>query len=250
MSETLLTVFNQSSNQKPTIVFLSGLFAGGWIWEKTIENSYFKDNRLAILEKPLVDYTNGKQNLDTIVSNVTNALIDQKLHDNVCFVGNSLGSLIGLLIAQNKSINTSKIVLSGCPCRNSNIDLGIGTVVTPNVTFAQTMRSKLFYDPTVIEDDVLTKILETTYTRLNFVKVLKILKELDTFSIDPYLQNTALPIKLIWGENDNVTPLSYWKNSLDLNPLISLDTIENCGHSPMLEKSEHFSKILHQYINN
>jgi pimeloyl-ACP methyl ester carboxylesterase len=172
------------------------------------------------------------------------------LTENLCFIGNSLGSLIGILISQDPSLKTSKLVLSGCPGMNKNINLGIGAVLTPNLNFGRLLVSRLFHNPEIITDEIINRSLEIVNTRLNFFKLIKIIQELDEYSVKDKIDDINIPTLLLWGENDNVTPVKFWADFPKKNKNISLSIIENCGHSPMMEQPTKFNKILNTFINN
>ena len=54
----------------------------------------------------------------------------------------------------------------------------------------------------------------------------------------------TVPVRLIWGEKDTLTPLEGTKILLDTVPDIRLSTLTNVGHIPMIEDYAQFDKAL------
>ncbi|MBE5939085.1 MAG: alpha/beta hydrolase [Lachnospiraceae bacterium] len=63
------------------------------------------------------------------------------------------------------------------------------------------------------------------------------------------LKNIKQDTLLIWGENDDATPLSDGKIMEKLIPEAGLATIKNAGHYSFLEQKYVFDKILASYMN-
>ncbi len=58
-----------------------------------------------------------------------------------------------------------------------------------------------------------------------------------------------LPVCLIWGKNDNITPAFVGEEFHKLLPHSELHIIDRCGHAPMMEQSEEFNAILERFLN-
>ena len=64
------------------------------------------------------------------------------------------------------------------------------------------------------------------------------------------LPNMNMPICLIWGKQDKVTPPHVAEEFQSLFPNSELFWIDKCGHSPMWEHPERFSEITIDWLNN
>jgi pimeloyl-ACP methyl ester carboxylesterase len=60
--------------------------------------------------------------------------------------------------------------------------------------------------------------------------------------VDAY-RNTQVPLYLLWGEEDTLTPITDAMQLLD-NRLIILKPLIGVGHIPMLESVEYFNDVL------
>jgi pimeloyl-ACP methyl ester carboxylesterase len=52
---------------------------------------------------------------------------------------------------------------------------------------------------------------------------------------------------LIWGENDRMIPLAYSKEYTEI-PNNHLTVIDNCGHTPFVEKPAEFNDIVLKFL--
>ena len=63
-----------------------------------------------------------------------------------------------------------------------------------------------------------------------------------------YMPNMKMPVLLVWGENDDATPLSDAKLMEQLMPDAGLVTLKNCGHYSFLEQQFTFNKVLASFM--
>lgn len=63
------------------------------------------------------------------------------------------------------------------------------------------------------------------------------------------LEKITAPTLLIWGENDDATPLSDGKKMEELIPDAGLVTLKNAGHYAFLEQWYTFSRVLDSFLN-
>jgi pimeloyl-ACP methyl ester carboxylesterase len=60
----------------------------------------------------------------------------------------------------------------------------------------------------------------------------------------------SLPVKLIWGNKDSITPLEQAKDLLTLVPHASLSILKDVGHIPQIEDPSSFQKALLVNLNS
>jgi len=61
-------------------------------------------------------------------------------------------------------------------------------------------------------------------------------------------RNITIPVKLIWGEKDSVTPLEQAHDLQSLIPNATLSTLPEVGHIPQIENPKAFQKALLETI--
>jgi pimeloyl-ACP methyl ester carboxylesterase len=63
------------------------------------------------------------------------------------------------------------------------------------------------------------------------------------------LKHIQIPVCLIWGKNDVVTPPDVAVEFNRLLPNAELNWIEQCGHAPMMERPELFNEHLNRFLD-
>ncbi len=64
------------------------------------------------------------------------------------------------------------------------------------------------------------------------------------FLMDRRLDELTVPVELVWGESDQVVPLSYAEKLLHLLPRARLERVPRCGHVPQQECPGRFADSL------
>ena len=62
------------------------------------------------------------------------------------------------------------------------------------------------------------------------------------------LQRVTIPARMVWGKNDAIIPVEcgeIYKKSINGSDLIVID---NCGHSPQVEKPDEFVKTALEFL--
>ena len=62
------------------------------------------------------------------------------------------------------------------------------------------------------------------------------------------LKTIKVPVLLIWGDKDDITPLWQAYALIDIIPESTLQVIENTGHIPYIENPEEFNKVLLNFL--
>jgi pimeloyl-ACP methyl ester carboxylesterase len=62
------------------------------------------------------------------------------------------------------------------------------------------------------------------------------------------LKNLKMPVYIIWGDKDTVTPLWQGKELQKLVPGSKLEIVEGAGHIPYIEDAERFNGLLLQFL--
>jgi len=58
----------------------------------------------------------------------------------------------------------------------------------------------------------------------------------------------AMPMCVVWGEDDRVIPVSHAARAAELAPKAQVEVIPNAGHFPHKDHPERFAKILHDFV--
>ena len=90
------------------------------------------------------------------------------------------------------------------------------------------------------------------YNSLSLIRsesYLKTIKEAVNYDVTKGLSNFNVPIQLIFGEHDALTPPSLGKSMKEKIINSSLDIIPNAGHLSNMEKPETFNKVLLNFLS-
>jgi pimeloyl-ACP methyl ester carboxylesterase len=58
----------------------------------------------------------------------------------------------------------------------------------------------------------------------------------------------ALPLLIVWGENDPIIPVEHGRNAHEQLPGSRLEVFEDAGHVPQLERPGHFIAVLERFL--
>lgn len=223
------------------IIFLPGLFAGGWIWDTVGQNMVNKGFKIFTFTAPIPVSFDGSQQkafseLDAITENCSTP---------VYIVGNSLGALIGLHYASQRKDRIKGIIMSGAP---GQIEMETGVTLeelkTGKDEYTTLLGSRIFYDQSKIPQYAVEEVKYLFGTEKTFRNIVRWLFFSRKYDVPAVLQNIAIPIDFIWGKYDRITPIEPWIDIAKQFPQTSMTIIKNSGHSPMVEDPEAFTDAL------
>ena len=81
-------------------------------------------------------------------------------------------------------------------------------------------------------------------------RILALAKSAIRHNMSAELPNIKIPVCLIWGRNDQITPPDVAVEFEKLLPDAQLFWIEKCGHAPMMERPVEFNRILDQWLSS
>lgn len=221
-----------------TLFFVSGMFAGGWMWQEVIEkipnasHSFIMDDALCQIGSSI------KEISEEIVQEL------EKIDSPVTLVGNSLGSYICLYVATLVPHKINRVIISGS-AGFGEISLPIRLSQYQSYAVAQKLIRLICFDKNKAAHNVINRTSDNF--RLNFKNILKLIRESNSLKVDQLLLDIQCPIHAIWGRDDIITPVS---NTIDTFSRfdISLNIINQCGHSPMFEKPDDFASLVNSYL--
>lgn len=263
------------NNSLTTVVFVGGLSSWGGTWERVIGqiNSKRKDFNYLVIDLPPFGYSvpSSDRNYfrDTQAERIAGVL--ERIETNkVIFVAHSYGAgpsteyvmrhqdviekliiIDGVLnIDEKKTINKKSLVQIGFL---RNLLLG---VLVHNDSFA-TSRLKAFVNIPDHIDESLLDIYTRYFNTKNTTRRLALW--FGDYVNDPlgYQSNfgdnykkLSIPVRLIWGDKDTITPIAGTKILLDTVPDIKLTTLHGVGHIPMIEDYQLFDAALLDALSN
>ena len=68
-------------------------------------------------------------------------------------------------------------------------------------------------------------------------------------SLPHYLTKVTTPTLIVWGKQDAIIPLECGELYQQAFPNASLQVIDQCGHSPQVEKPQEFNKVVTDFLS-
>lgn len=202
--------------------------------------------RVLIPELPLYTLPLLKTNVKNLALFIKR-FVDYKGLDNYILLGNSLGGHIALYFAKTYSENIKALVLTGSSGLYEN-SMGESYPKRGNYDYIKKKAEEVFYDPKVASKEVVDEVFKIVNNRLKLIKTLAIAKSAIRHNMSADLPDMEMPVCLIWGKNDRVTPPNVAVEFNNLFPNSDLYWIDKCGHAPMMEHPNEFNKILLKWL--
>lgn len=232
------------------IVFLPGLFASGWIWNNVAKDCKKFGHEITVIEPSIPEIFGGS--LKNAHSIIQDCLYQKK--EPAILIGNSMSGLIALDFASQHPDEVEGLIISGAPGLDE-LEAGVALADLRKgcPESADILGSRVIYDKSNLpEKDYMKgvceiqKVFASTDTFKCIIKWLNISRKYQVLNALP---NIKCPIQLLWGDHDLITPSASWITLSKQYETISYAEVENCGHSPMLEKPNEFIALMSPYLD-
>jgi pimeloyl-ACP methyl ester carboxylesterase len=186
----------------------------------------------------------------TSVSSLTKFVkkfIDHKGYSKVILVGNSLGGHIALLFQKLYPSYLKSIVLSGS---SGLYEAAMGNSYPRRGDrdyIAERVRD-VFHIKEVATEELIDQVFSTVNDRMKAIKTLAISKSAMRHNMAEDITSFHLPVCLIWGRQDAVTPPEVADKFHELLPNSDLFWIDHCGHAAMMEHPQEFNIIVDEWL--
>lgn len=227
------------------LLLLHGLMGALSNWEEVILE--FKSRykvvipMLPIYDLPLL--TTGVKSLAKFV----HKFVKFKKFQNVIVLGNSLGGHVGLVFVTSHPEFVKALVLTGSSGLYEN-SFGGSFPKRENYDFIKEKVEFTFYDPATATKELVDEVFETVNDRNKVIRILAMAKSAIRHNMSKDLHKIKLPVALIWGKNDRITPPEVADEFHNLLPNSELYWIDKCGHAPMMEQPAEFNQILNKVL--
>ncbi|MCF8212978.1 MAG: alpha/beta hydrolase [Cryomorphaceae bacterium] len=186
----------------------------------------------------------------TSVSSLTKFVkkfIDHRGYTKVILVGNSLGGHIALLFQKLFPSYLKSIVLSGS---SGLYEAAMGNSYPRRGDrdyIAERVRD-VFHIKAVATEELIDQVFSTVNDRMKAIKTLAISKSAIRHNMAEDITSFHLPVCLIWGRQDAVTPPEVADKFHELLPNSDLFWIDHCGHAAMMEHPQEFNNIVDEWL--
>lgn len=227
------------------LLLLHGLMGALSNWEHVIEE-FSKEYRVIIPMLPIYDLpllTTGVKTLSKFI----HKFIKYKELSDIIILGNSLGGHVGLIYAITHPERLRAMVLAGSSGLYENA-FGGSFPRRESYEFIKGKVEYTFYDPKTATKDLVDEVYESVNNRHKVIRLLAMAKSAIRHNMAKDLHKITLPVALIWGKNDKITPPEVAVEFSHLLPNAELTWVEHCGHAPMMEQPQEFNRLLKDYL--
>ncbi|HTM67165.1 MAG TPA: alpha/beta hydrolase [Flavipsychrobacter sp.] len=228
------------------LILLHGLFGALSNFKDLVD--YFKKTHNVIIPMlPLYDLDLLHTTVSGLAKHVAK-FIDVKGLQNVNLLGNSLGGHVGLVYTLKRQELVKTITLTGSSGLFEN---GMGETYPKRGDY-EYIRKKTeltFYDPKTASKELVDEVYSIVNNRLKALKIIALARSAIKHNLGDELKDIKVPVCLIWGKNDTITPPMVAEEFQTLLPQSELHWIDKCGHAPMMEVPQEFNKILDDFLS-
>jgi len=227
------------------LVLLHGLFGALSNFMDLVD--YFKStHRVIIPMLPLFDLNILDTSVSGLAKHVQKFIEAMNLKD-VHLLGNSLGGHVGLVYTLKHQEMVKTITLTGSSGLFEN---GMGETYPKrgDYDYIRKKTELTFYDPKTATKELVDEVFGIVNNRLKAIKIITLARSAIKHNLGDELKEIRIPVCLIWGKNDTITPPMVAEEFHQLLPTSELHWIDKCGHAPMMEVPTEFNKILDKFL--
>lgn len=230
---------------KVSLILLHGLFGGLSNWKSTkkhFENKY----NVFVPQLPISDDSKGNK-LEYLIEYLHHYITENNILDCV-LIGNSLGGHIAILYHHKYPRFIKGLILTGSSGLFENSMLNQFprrhdySYITERVQYT-------FFDPSTATQSLISDVYNIISDNRRCLQIIKAAKTAQRNDVRQELSYIDIPVLLIWGNQDRITPPSVAKEFHSLIKNSELIYIDECGHAPMMEQPEVFNKYITQYLD-
>jgi len=227
------------------LILLHGLLGALSNFEGIIHH-FSRTHNVVVPILPLFDISLRSLSVMRLVEYVE-SFIEYKGYDKVHVLGNSLGGHIAQLYTLKHPEKVESMVLTGS---SGLFESAMGTTFPKRGDYAY-MKAKaesVFYDPAVATKELVDDVFAVVNDLKKAMCVVAIAKSAVRHNLEDRLKEITCPTLLVWGVQDNVTPLWVGEKFHDLIPNSELVKVDKCGHAPMMERAGLFNEALESFL--
>ena len=224
------------------LILLHGMMGEPVNWANTF--AYLPDGCRAIaLRFPFFD-DGDRINSVSAAKEYLEGFLDERGIGSAVYCGNSFGGHVALDMALRSPHRVNGIVLSGS---SGLFERGFQVIPgsrPPRSWFKKTMAEIFYDDQTHCTEELVDKVRDVLTPRNNIRTLLQIAKSAKRDNMSDRLHTITCPVLLIWGRQDEITPPSVAEEFHQGLPNSTLEWLDECGHTAMMEHPEQFACIL------
>lgn len=230
-----------------TLLLLHGLF--GALSNFTDLIDHFSDRYNVVVPLlPLFELPKDDTSVTGLLNYVSD-LVRYKGYKDMVLIGNSLGGHIALLYTMEHKDMVKAIVLTGSSGLFED-SLGKTYPRKSDYEYIKEKTAKTFYNPEMATKELVDEVFDIVNTREKALAILYLAKSALRHNLRENVREIKVPVLLVWGAADIITPPFVGEEFHRLLPDSELHILEQSGHAPMMEQPTEFNDILNNFLQN
>jgi len=232
-------------NGQRSLVFLHGMMGGVSNWAASLD--YFrKQCRTLPVAFKLYGNDAPQHNLDTLTNYALRQMDRMEIEAAVVF-GNSMGGQVALNMALTAPERVIGLVLTGSA---GLLERGYtnDTPLRPSRNYIRKRVEEIFYNPIHATDELIDEVYRIFKVNRNKLQIVRLARALKLSNMRDKLPRIRVPVLLIWGREDHVTPLSVAEIFAERLPNARMVVLNGCGHAPNIEEPEIFNQLSQEFL--
>jgi 2-hydroxy-6-oxonona-2,4-dienedioate hydrolase len=170
-----------------------------------------------------------------------------KGYDKIYLLGNSLGGHLAQMYCLKRPERVVKMVLTGSSGLFENA-FGSSFPKRSNRAYIRAKTEMVFFDPAVATEELVDEVFDSVSDLGRCIRIVKTAKSAVRHNLEDKLPGIKTPTLLVWGIQDEVTPLWVGRKFHELLTNSKLIIFDKCGHAPMMEHPNDFNRELEQFL--
>lgn len=229
----------------PVLMLLHGLFGALSNFHDVI-NHFSQRYTVTIPLMPIYTMPIINTNVKNLAKHIEE-FIEFKGYDKPILVGNSLGGHVGLIYTAQNLEKVKYLVLTGSSGLYENA-FGSSFPRKNDYNYIKERVGLTFYDPNVATKELVDEVWDLIGDRGKALRSISLAKSAIRSNMASELPSMSLPVCLIWGKNDTITPPEVAEEFHRSLPDSDLFWIDKCGHAPMMEHPIEFNEVLDAWL--
>lgn len=229
---------------KQDIVLLHGLLGDLSNWDGVV--AHFSPNHTVHIPG-LPIYTSPKEHILEYLVNSLHDYVQSASLNDVILIGNSLGGHVAILYTHKYPENVSTLILTGSSGLYEK--QAFGTFPRRHsYTYIRQKVADTFYDSAIATPQLVDQVFATISDNEKCIRIIRTARATQRNYVTDILPEIKTPVLLIWGTDDQITPMHVAEEFHRSLPNSQLATIDKCGHAPMMEHPEKFNSIVEAFL--
>jgi len=230
----------------PVLLLLHGLFGALSNWEDVIK-AFSSHYKILIPLMPVYELPLLSTNVSSLAKFVQK-FVEYKKLDKFVLLGNSLGGHVALVYTLSHPEHVERMMLTGSSGLYEE-SMGGTFPKRENYEYIKERVQYTFYAPETASKELVDEVFEIVNNRNKVIRIITMAKSAMRHNLKQELSKIKIPVCLIWGTDDRVTPPPVAEEFHQLLVNSELNWVEKCGHAPMMERPSEFNAILSKFLN-